>query len=347
MTKPRILSGMRPTGRMHLGHLVGAVENWVQLQDDYECFYMVADWHALMSEYENPASIRKYGYDNVTDWLSAGIDPKRSTIFVQSDVPEHLELYMILSTITPLGWLERCPTYKEQLTEIKGKDLCTYAFLGYPVLQAADILLYKAQAVPVGEDQLPHLELTREIARRLNYLFGGGLRQESGAHSTPNSKLVVPNYLVPEPDAKLTRFPRLLGLDKRKMSKSYDNAINLADSAEEITKKVQTMFTDPQRIRKNDPGHPAECNLYAYYKVFSPDKHNSLAEECHGAKIGCVDCKKQLAELLINLTKPFRDKRKEMEKDHHYIKKVLEEGAERARQVASKTMKDIRKAVFG
>ncbi|MFH1231424.1 MAG: tryptophan--tRNA ligase [Planctomycetota bacterium] len=338
MTKPRILSGMRPTGRMHLGHLVGAVENWVQLQDDYECFYMVADWHALMSEYQNTADIRKYGYDNVTDWLSAGIDPKRSTIFIQSDVPEHLELYMILSTITPLGWLERCPTYKEQITEMKDKDLYTYAFLGYPVLQAADILLYKAQAVPVGEDQLPHLELTREIARRLNYLFA---RKNDGNHSNSDK------ILLPEPEAKLTRFPRLLGLDKRKMSKSYENAINLADSTDEITKKVQMMFTDPQRIKKNDPGHPAECNLYAYYKVFSPDKNDSLAEECHSAKVGCVDCKKKLAELLINLTKPFRDKRKEMEKDHQYIKKVLEEGAERARQIASKTMKDIRKAVFG
>ncbi len=317
---------------MHLGHLVGALENWVQLQDDYECFYMVADWHALMSEYQNDThSIRKHGYDNVVDWISAGIDPKKSTIFMQSDVPEHLELNMILSTITPIGWLERCPTYKEQKLELKEKDLSTYGFLGYPVLQAADILLYKANAVPVGEDQLPHLELTREIARRLNFLFG---KKHGGD-------------LVPEPQAKLTRFPRLLGLDKRKMSKSYENAINLADSPEEIAKKVQTMFTDPERIKKTDPGHPAECNVYAYYKVFAANRTDSLAEECHHAKIGCTDCKKALAELLVNLTKPFREKRREIEKDHGYVKQALEEGALKAREIAVKTMKEIRKAVFG
>jgi tryptophanyl-tRNA synthetase len=318
---------------MHLGHLVGALENWVQLQDDYECFYMVADWHALMSEYQNDThSIQKHGYDNVIDWISAGIDPKKSTIFMQSDVPEHLELNMILSSITPIGWLERCPTYKEQKLELKEKDLSTYAFLGYPVLQAADILLYKANAVPVGEDQLPHLELTREIARRLNFLFGKKHNNQP---------------LVPEPEAKLTRFPRLLGLDKRKMSKSYENAINLSDSPEEIAKKVQTMFTDPERIKKTDPGHPAECNVYAYYKVFAGSRTDSLAEECHTAKIGCTDCKKALAELLVNLTKPFCEKRREIEKDHAYVKKVLEEGSLKAREIAVKTMKEIRKAVFG
>lgn len=333
MPKLRILSGMRPTGRMHLGHLVGALENWVQLQDDYECFYMVADWHALMSEYQNDThAIRKHGYDNVLDWLAAGIDPKRSTVFIQSDVPEHLELYMILSTITPLGWLERCPTYKEQKTELKDKDLSTYAFLGYPALQAADILLYKANAVPVGEDQLPHLELTREIARRLNFLFAKKHNNQP---------------LVPEPDAKLARFPRLLGLDKRKMSKSFENAINLSDTPEEISKKVQTMFTDPTRIKKTDPGHPAECNVYAYYKVFAAGRTDLLAEECHQAKIGCTDCKKALAELLINLTRPFREKRQELEKDRQAVKKILADGALRAREIAAQTMKEIRQAVFG
>ena len=333
MTKPRILSGMRPTGKMHLGHLVGALENWVQLQGDYECFYMVADWHALMSEYQNDThSIRRHGYDNVIDWMAAGIDPKKSTIFVQSDVPEHLEMNMVLSTITPIGWLERCPTYKEQKLELKEKDLSTYAFLGYPVLQAADILIYKANAVPVGEDQLPHLELTREIARRLNFLFA---KKHNG------------QPLVPEPEAKLTRFPRLLGLDKRKMSKSYENAINLADTPEEIAKKVQTMFTDPERIKRTDSGHPAECNVYAYYKVFAAGRTDALAEECHQAKIGCTDCKKALAELLVNLTKPFREKRKEIEKDHAYVKQVLADGALKAREIAGKTMKEIRKAVFG
>jgi tryptophanyl-tRNA synthetase len=333
MSKPRILSGMRPTGLMHLGHLVGAVENWVQLQQDYECFYMVADWHALMSEYQNDtASIKKYAYDNVTDWISAGLDPGRSVIFLQSDVPEHLELHMILSTITPLGWLERCPTYKEQQQELKDKDLSTYAFLGYPLLQAADILLYKAQAVPVGEDQLPHLELTREIARRLNYLF-----------ALKKNKQV----LLPEPEAKLTRFPRLLGLDKRKMSKSYDNAINLSDSSDEISKKVNLMFTDPSRIKKTDPGHPAECNVYGYYKVFAIDKTDKLAEDCHNARMGCTDCKKSLADLLIEITKPFRQKRKNIEQDPEYIKKTLREGAQKARQIASQTIKEIKEAIWG
>ncbi|MBI4712444.1 MAG: tryptophan--tRNA ligase [Planctomycetes bacterium] len=262
--KPRILSGMRPTGRLHLGHLVGALENWVALQKDYDCFYMVADWHALMSEYQDPSNIRQYSIDNVTDWLACGIDPAKSVVFIQSDVPEHTELHLVLSAITPLGWLERCPTYKEALEELKHKDITTYAFLGYPVLQAADILIYKANAVPVGEDQLPHLELTREIARRFNYLYC-------------NSRNKAP--LFPEPDAKLTRFPRLLGLDRRKMSKSYENAINLSDSTDEIKKKVQTMFTDPQRIKKTDPGHPSECNVYAYYKVFNPARTEAAPAE--------------------------------------------------------------------
>ncbi|MDI6733777.1 MAG: tryptophan--tRNA ligase [Planctomycetota bacterium] len=333
MTKLRILSGMRPTGKMHLGHLVGALENWVQLQDDYDCFYMVADWHALMSEYQNDTYlIRKYAYDNVIDWISAGIDPKRSTVFMQSDVPEHVELHMILSTITPIGWLERCPTYKEQMVELKDKDLSTYAFLGYPVLQASDILLYKANLVPVGEDQIPHLELTREIARRLNYLF-------SVKNNNPP--------LVPEPEAKLTRFPRLLGLDRRKMSKSYENAIHLSDSPQEIAAKVQMMFTDPSRLKKTDPGHPAECNVYAYYKVFADRLTDTLSQDCHQAKIGCTDCKKNLADLLINIVKPIRDKRAEIEKDSHYIKKVLSLGAEKAREVAGKTISEIHKAVFG
>jgi tryptophanyl-tRNA synthetase len=277
--KKRILSGMRPTGKLHLGHLVGALDNWVKLQDEYECFFMVADWHALMSEYENTAVLSESMLDNVIDWLSAGIDPVKSTLFIQSEVPQHLELNMIFSCLTPLGWLERCPTYKEQLREIKTRNLNTYGFLGYPVLQAADILLYKAEKVPVGEDQLPHLELTREIARRFNSLY----KKE----------------LFPSPDAILTKAPRLLGLDGRKMSKSYDNTIGLSDSAETIKKKTQAMFTDPKRIKLTDKGHPEICNVFSYYSIFIPQMQKEASDWCRNAKLGCTDCKKRLALGLI------------------------------------------------
>jgi tryptophanyl-tRNA synthetase len=331
MTKQRILSGMRPTGKLHLGHLIGALDNWVQLQDKYDCLYMVADWHALMSEYQNPANIRNDSLDNVLDWLACGIDPKRSVIFLQSDVPEHMELHIILSIITPLGWLERCPTYKEQLEELKNKDIMTYGFLGYPVLQAADILIYKANAVPVGEDQLPHLELTREIARRFNHLY-------CASKNKP--------VLFPEPEAKLTRFPRLLGIDRRKMSKSYDNAINLSDSPADIKKKAQAMFTDPKRLRKTDPGHPSECNVYTYYNVFNAPGIDTIATDCRQAKIGCTDCKSNLSDFLLGIVKPVQDKRNEILKQPDYVKKILAEGAVKAREIASATMKDVRKALL-
>ena len=328
MAKPRILSGMRPTGKMHLGHLIGALDNWVQLQEKYDCFYMVADWHALMSEYQDPADIHKYAMDNVLDWIACGIDPKKSVIFLQSDVPEHLELHIILSIITPLGWLERCPTYKEQLEELKSKDIMTYGFLGYPVLQAADILIYKANAVPVGEDQLSHLELTREITRKFNHLYCV-------------SRNKAP--LFPEPEAKLTRFPRLLGMDRRKMSKSFDNAINLSDSPQEINKKTQSMFTDPKRLRKTDPGHPSECNVYNYYNAFNDPNVDQIAADCHQAKIGCTDCKANLGNFLLGIVKPLQDKRNKLMKNPDYVKKVLDEGGQKAKAIASATMKDVRK----
>jgi tryptophanyl-tRNA synthetase (EC 6.1.1.2) len=247
--KKRILSGMRPTGKLHLGHLVGALKNWRELQDEYDCFFMVADWHALMGEYKDPGRLHEYSIDNVVDWISCGIDPDRSTLFIQSRVPEHLELFMVFSCMTPLGWLERCPTYKEQLREVTTREINTYAFLGYPALQAADILLYKASVVPVGEDQLPHVELTREIAKRFAFL----MKRE----------------VFPEPQAKLTTVPRLLGTDGRKMSKSYDNYIGLGDAPELVRKKVMNMFTDPQRIKRTDPGRPEVCNLHSYYQVFA------------------------------------------------------------------------------
>ncbi|MDD5166614.1 MAG: tryptophan--tRNA ligase [Candidatus Omnitrophica bacterium] len=323
--KKRILSGMRPTGKLHLGHLVGALDNWVKLQEEYDCFFMVADWHALMSEYERPQALSEFMLDNVIDWLSAGIDPEKATLFVQSEVHEHLDLYMIFSCIVPLGLLERCPTYKEQLREIKTRDLHTYGFLGYPVLQAADILLYKADKVPVGEDQLPHLELTRETARRFNNLYK--------------------KDVFGSPEAILTKTPRLLGLDGRKMSKSYDNTINLSDSDEMIKKKVSTMFTDPQRIKLNDPGHPDICNVFSYYSVFMPQARDEVFDWCTNAKLGCTECKKRLSLGLINKLEPFHQKREALLKEKTKIREILEEGRKKAASVAAKSMKDARDAM--
>ncbi|MBF0386636.1 MAG: tryptophan--tRNA ligase [Candidatus Omnitrophica bacterium] len=326
MSPKRVFSGMRPTGKLHLGHLVGALDNWITLQDTHQCVYSIVDWHALMGEYENSRNIRSYVYDMALDWLAVGIDPRRSIIFLQSDVPEHLELQMFLSCLTPLGWLERNPTYKEQLREITTRDLQTYAFLGYPVLQAADILLYQADAVPIGEDQLPHLELTREISRRFNSMYGVELFKDCAAILTPT--------------------PRLLGLDNRKMSKSYGNTINLSDSPEEITTKVKGMITDAKRLRLKDPGHPEECNVFSYYKAFAPGQEKAAGEWCAGALKGCTDCKKSLADILIEYLRPVREERLKLEKDRAYIDEVLKQGAVRAREVAVKTMAEVRKAVF-
>ena len=325
----RVLSGMRPTGQLHLGHLVGALANWKQLQETYDCFFMVADYHALMSEYEHPERIRTWSYENVADWLACGIDPKRSVIFRQSDVPEHLELFTILSIVTPLGWVERVPTYKEQLRELAGRDLATYGFLGYPILQAADILLYKAHAVPVGEDQVPHLELTREIVRRLHFL----LKRE----------------IFPEPKALLSEAPRLLGIDGRKMSKSYGNTIALSESPDGIRTIVQKMFTDPTRIKRTDPGHPETCNVCGYWRTFVPDQHARAWEECRTAKRGCVQNKQELAEHLVKLTEPFRAARsgpRAGETLHQEIERLLQKGAERARAVARETIAEV-KIAFG
>ena len=320
--RKRILSGMRPTGKLHLGHLVGALANWTKLQSEYECFFMVADWHALMSEYENPESLKANMLDNVVDWLSCGIDPDRSTIFIQSLVPEHLELFFYLSLITPLGLLERCPTYKEQLREITNRDLSTYAFLGYPVLQAADILLYKADAVPVGEDQLPHLELTRQIVRKFNHLYK--------------------TDCFPEPRALLTETTRLLGLDGRKMSKSYDNYIGLSEEPEIIRKKVQSMFTDPERIRLSDPGHPHKCNVFSYYSIFFPETKQDADQRCAKSLIGCTACKKELAEKIIDLLAPIQEKRKALLKDKKHIQEILSAGRLKASNFAKKTMDEVR-----
>ena len=317
---------MRPTGQLHLGHLVGALANWKKLQDEYECFFMVADYHALMSEYERPERIREWSYDNVSDWIAYGIDPARSVLFRQSDVAEHAELFTLLAIITPLGWLERVPTYKEQLRELAGRDLTTYGFLGYPVLQAADILLYKAHAVPVGEDQLPHLELTRELVRRLH-----ALRK---------------TRIFPEPKALLTESPKLLGTDARKMSKSYGNTLDLSASPEAIRTTVQKMFTDPQRIKMTDPGHPERCNVCNYWKMFAPDRYERLWEECRTAKRGCVQNKQELAEQLIKETEPFRATRQRFAGKTGELERILQDGAAKARAVAQQTLAEVKRA-FG
>jgi tryptophanyl-tRNA synthetase len=312
---------MRPTGKLHLGHLVGALDNWAKLQDEYECFFMVADWHALMSEYEDTSVIAEATRDNAIDWLAAGLDPEKSVIFVQSHVPEHVELYLVLCCITPIGWLERCPTYKEQKQEIKNRDLNNYAFLGYPVLQAADIVLYKATAVPVGEDQLPHLEITREIVRRFTSLYG--------------------REVFPEPQALLTKSSKLLGLDRRKMSKSYGNAILLSEEPDEIERKVMSMVTDPQRIHRTDPGRPDYCNVHRYYEAFAPDMAAQVADDCTDARIGCQDCKRRLGKIIIEFLAAFREKRKRLMEDAQKVDTILKDGAEKARTVASATLREV------
>jgi len=284
---------------------------------------MVADLHALMGEYENPAELRKYSVEMVIDWLACGIDPEKSVLFVQSQIPEHSELAVILGMLTPLGWLERNPTYKEQLREIEGRDLTTYGFLGYPVLQAADILLYKADKVPVGEDQLAHLELTREIVRRFKHLYK--------------------KDIFPEPKEVLTPEARLLGIDRRKMSKSYGNAINLSDGDDVIKKKIVSMITDPARIKMSDPGHPQDCNVYSYYKIFAdPALTKEAYDWCSGAKKGCVDCKKGFADVLLEKLRPIRERRAKWAKDPGAVQEILKKGNARAGEVAKRTIKEVK-----
>ncbi|MEE4353732.1 MAG: tryptophan--tRNA ligase [Desulfatiglans sp.] len=325
MKRRRIVSGMRPTGKLHLGHLHGALLNWRQLQTEYECFYFIADWHALTSEYSHTDIIRESTYDIVMDWISVGLDPEISTFFIQSQIKEHAELHLIFSMSTPLAWLERNPTYKEQIRELSQKDLLTYGFLGYPVLQAADILMYKANGVPVGEDQAPHVELTREIARRFNYLYGS---------------------VFPIPEVLLAPMSRLLGIDRRKMSKSYDNAIFLTDSDEMIDQKVGQMVTDPQRARRNDPGDPDVCNVFTLHEIYTDHETvERINRECRSAEIGCVECKKLMAQNLKNGLEPVREKRRELESDVAKVKEIVEEGNCKVRTIARETMGEVREAV--
>ncbi len=329
MAKKRVFSGMRPTGPLHLGHMVGALSNWARMQDEYDCIYCAVDWHALMSEYKDPSNVRESTIDNVIDWLACGIDPEKAVIFVQSHVPEHIELALALGCVTPLPWVERVPTFKEQLKELKEKDVYTYGFLGYPVLQAADILLYDAEVVPVGEDQLPHLELTREICRRFNGLFG--------------AEGEAPPLL--EPKAKLTQVPKLLGLDRRKMSKSYGNFIAISETPEALSKKVMSMITDEQRIKRADPGRPEVCNVHSYYQAFAPEDADTVASECREASRGCVDCKKQLCGVLDAMLEPVRERRAELKSDAGRVESILKDGAEKALAIARPKMENIRELI--
>jgi tryptophanyl-tRNA synthetase len=323
--KKRILSGMRPTGPLHLGNLHGALANWVKMQEQYDCFFFIADWHALTSDYEDTRSISGYIRHMLIDWLSAGLSPEKSTLFIQSHIKEHAELFLILSMITPVPWLERNPTYKDQIVQLGNKDLSTFGFLGYPVLQAADIIIYKAHGVPVGVDQVPHVEITREIARRFNYFYGN---------------------VFPEPESILTETPKILGIDRRKMSKSYNNAIYFSDSPDEIAASVSKMLTDPQRARKSDPGDPDVCNVYEFHKFYSDSKTvDRINEECRTAKIGCVECKKIMAQNLIKALEPMREKREYYEARPQLVDDIIREGCDKARHVARRTMAEVRAAV--
>ena len=326
MAKKRVLSGMRPSGRLHLGHLHGVLENWLDLQKRYECFFFVADWHALTSEYADPSGIEESVREMVLDWLSVGIDPATSTLFLQSRIKEHAELYLLLSMITPLSWLERNPTYKEQLTEIKDKDIKTYGFLGYPVLQTADIVIYKAHSVPVGIDQAPHVELSREIVRRFNNLYG---------------------EVFPEPETLHTETPKLYGTDGRKMSKSYNNAIFPTDAPEVVEKKMVTMMTDPARKRRNDPGNPDLCPLFvSYHTIYSDEERRAWVREgCTTAGIGCIECKKSVIPKVLARLEPIRAKRAELEGEKGLVDTILKEGEERARAVVTGTMEEVRRAM--
>lgn len=393
--RPRVLSGMRPTGSLHLGHYHGALKNWVRLQADYDCFYFVADWHALTTHYENREVIERNVYDMVVDWLAAGLDPEESTIFIQSRLPEHAELFTLLSMGTPLSWLERMPTYKDQMEKLKDRDLATYGFLGYPLLQAADILIYKAAFVPVGEDQAPHVEITREVARRFNHLYGRESNFEALAlaclkkMSKADSKALeaarksfqetgsvvsleqgeqliegcgalgtadrerLSGYLrgtgrtiLQEPQALLTEVSKLPGLDGDKMSKSYGNTIAMREEPAEVERKIKRMPTDPQRVRRTDPGNPQRCPVWQFHKVYSPAETQAWAQQgCTTAGIGCLDCKQPVIESIQREQSVWRERAESFLSNPKQIQWIMEVGTERARAVARETMHEVRDAM--
>ena len=391
----RVLSGMRPTGRLHLGHYHGVLKNWLQLQHEYECFFFVADWHALTTHYEDSQGIAESVWDMVIDWLAVGIDPGDAKLFIQSRVPEHAELHLLLSMCTPLGWLERVPSYKEQQEKLKDRDLATYGFLGYPLLQSADILIYKAGQVPVGEDQLAHIELTREVARRFNFIFGRDagfeekaelairkmgkkngrlyralrtLYQERGdiealdkgrALLEAQQNLTVGDQerlfgflegggkvILPEPQALLTKSPKMPGLDGQKMSKSYDNYIELREDPESVRKKLRTMPTDPARVRRPDPGEPENCPVWQLHQVYSNETTRQwVCEGCRSAAIGCLDCKEPLIEAVLAEQAPLREKALEFADRPDIVRSIIAEGCDQARDAARETLEDVRQAM--
>ena len=395
MFDDRVLSGMRPTGALHLGHYNGVLENWLKLQNEYQCLFFVADWHALTTHYESPEVIENNVWDMLIDWLAAGIDPSQATLFIQSKVPEHAELHLLMSMITPLGWLERVPTYKDQQEKLSEKDLSTYGFLGYPLLQSADILIYRANLVPVGEDQVPHIEFTREIARRFNHLYGketgfeakaetavkqlGSKRsklyrelknryQEQGDDSALDSARALleeaanlslgdrerlfgyleggGKMILSEPQALLTAASKMPGLDGQKMSKSYNNTISLREDAASIEKKIRTMPTDPARVRRTDPGDPKNCPVWQLHCVYSEESTKAWVQEgCKSAGIGCIECKQPLVASIGKTLDPIRERAQQYIDDPALIRNIIADGNDRARKLASETMKDVREAM--
>ncbi|MEC4676824.1 MAG: tryptophan--tRNA ligase [Nitrospirota bacterium] len=325
MIKERVLSGMQSSGRLHLGNLVGALQNWVKLQDKYDCYYFIADWHALTTGYDNPSALHDSVNDLLVNFLAAGLDPEKCTIFIQSRIPEHAELHLLLSMITPVGWLERVPTYKEKQQELKDRDLSSYGFLGYPLLQTADIIMYMARYVPVGVDQVPHLEISREIARRFNHFYG---------------------EVFPEPEALLTEFPKVPGVDGRKMSKSYGNAIYLSDTPKEVEHKLRTMITDPARIRRTDAGNPELSPVFQLHRIFSTkEEQDEVAEGCRTAAIGCIDCKKVLIKNVFKVLEPVWERRERLMNNPGELKEIISTGTEKARKIAGETMTRVRAAM--
>lgn len=322
MPGKRVLSGMRPSGRLHLGHLEGVLRNWLRLQEEYDCFFFVADWHALTDNLDTSGRAENIR-SMVTDWLSVGIDPEKCTMFIQSEVPSHAELHLLLSMVTPVGWLERCPTYKDKVNE-SGSGSPSFGLLGYPVLQTADILIYRAESIPVGQDQVAHLEIAREITRRFNGIYG---------------------EVFPEPEPLLTSSAKLAGLDGRKMSKSYGNSILISDGDEEIRRKVQTMITDPARVYRKDKGHPEVCGVFSWHGIFSPGDCPEIASSCREALAGCADCKKKLSASIISSLEPVREKRRGIENKPGLIRDVLSEGARRASDAAAETMDTVKQAM--
>jgi tryptophanyl-tRNA synthetase len=395
MYAEKILSGMRPTGRLHLGHYHGVLANWVKLQHEFPCLFFVADWHALTTTYDEPGTINQNAYDMVIDWLAAGVDPTQATIFIQSKVPEHAELHLLLSMMTPLGWLERVPTYKDQQEKLTHKDLTTYGFLGYPLLQAADILIYRANRVPVGEDQVPHIEFTREIARRFNHLYGrepdfevkareamkqlGNKRaklydelrtryQEQGEESALSEAHDLLNevqslsfgdrerlfgwlegtrkMILVEPDAMLTEAARMPGLDGQKMSKSYGNTIALREEADSLTRKIRTMQTDPQRVRRTDVGDPDKCPVWQLHQIYSDGTVKEWVQAgCRSAGIGCLECKQPVIDGILKEQEPMRERARMYEEDPQLVKNIIADGCEKARKLAQETMRDVREAI--